>query len=61
MLFRSKLPKSYGVTLHEKLSMTAFYCPASGALLSVDVHRKGESPHEDLALDLHSVAALNSK
>jgi hypothetical protein len=40
--------------------MTAFYCPASGALLAVDVHRKSDVPGDDLMLDLDSVAALNS-
>ena len=55
-----KLPKVQGISLHAKLAMTAFYCPASGALLSVDVHRKGDTPGDDLLLDLDSVAALNS-
>ena len=53
-----KLPKVQGISLHQKLALTAFYCPASGALLSVDVHRKGEAPGDDLMLDLDSLAAL---
>jgi N-methylhydantoinase B len=39
------------ITLHEDLEMTAQYCPASGALLAIDVHRKGTAPLEDLLLD----------
>ena len=54
-----KLPKSQGIQLHEKLALTAFYCPASGALLSVDVHRKTDPAVEDLNLDLGSVESLN--
>ncbi len=55
-----RLPKVQGIALHAKLAMTAFYCPASGALLSVDVHRKSESATDDLNLDLTSLEALNS-
>jgi len=55
----NKAPKVQGITLHEKLAMTAFYCPASGALLAVDVHRKGEPPADDLMLDVGSVEQLN--
>jgi N-methylhydantoinase B len=38
--------------LHPDLSLTAFYCPASGALLAVDLHEKGASPRDDVLLDL---------
>lgn len=55
-----KLPKVQGIDLHSGLAMTAFYCPASGALLSVDVHRRSEAAADDLMLDLGSVVALNS-
>ena len=57
----AKLPKVQGIDLHEKLAMTAFYCPASGALLSADVHRRDESATDDLMLDLSSIAALSSR
>jgi N-methylhydantoinase B len=43
-------PGGYGITLHEDLAMTAFYCPLSGLLLSVDVHRRGEPPLDDIDL-----------
>ena len=56
----SKLPKVQAISLHEKLAVTAFYCPASGALLSVDVHRKEDVPGDDLNLDLASVEQLNA-
>jgi len=32
--------------------MTAFYCPASGDLLAVDVHEVSAAPVDDVALDL---------
>ncbi|MSQ51345.1 MAG: hydantoinase B/oxoprolinase family protein [Betaproteobacteria bacterium] len=56
----AKLPKVQGIDLHRNLAMTAFYCPASGALLSVDLHRKSEMPFDDLMLDLASVEQLNT-
>ena len=37
------LPNEYGIMLHEKLSVTAYYCPATGTLLWVDVHERGNS------------------
>jgi N-methylhydantoinase B len=55
-----RLPKVQAISLHEELAVTAYYCPASGAQLSVDVHRKDEAPRDDLDLDLASVEALNS-
>ncbi len=45
------------VRLHEGLAMTAFYCPVSGALLSVDVHEKGKMPEDDVVLDLAWITA----
>jgi len=54
-----KLPKVQGISLHRNLSLTAFYCPASGDLLSADVHLKAEAAVDDLNLDLGSVEALN--
>lgn len=41
-----------GIRLHERLAMTAHYCPASGTLLSIDVHEKDASPLDDIVLDL---------
>ena len=48
---RSVDPADYRITLHEALTMTAFYCPISGELLSLDVHRRDEEPFDDLDLD----------
>jgi N-methylhydantoinase B len=44
--------------LHPELTMTAHYCPRTGRLLAVDVHRRDEEPVDDVVLDLDSVAAL---
>jgi N-methylhydantoinase B len=43
-------PTEHGITLHVDLAMTAFYCPASGLLLAVDVHRRDDEPLDDLDL-----------
>jgi N-methylhydantoinase B len=43
-------PAAHGITLHPELAMTAFYCPVSGTLLAVDVHRADEEPFDDLAI-----------
>jgi N-methylhydantoinase B len=50
-------PKVLGITLHENLAMTAFCCPATGAMLSLDVHEKGASPADDIVLDLDAFGA----
>lgn len=47
-------PPEYRIALHAGLSMTAYYCPASGTLLCVDVHERGAMPPDDVVLDLHS-------
>lgn len=39
-----------GITLHEDLAMTAFYCPVSGVRLAVDVHWRHEAPFDELDL-----------
>ena len=49
------LPPEYRIALHEDLSVTAYYCPASGTLLSVDVHERGAMPPDDVVLDLRSL------
>jgi N-methylhydantoinase B len=45
-------PGAHHIRLHEDLAMTAHYCPLSGELLSVDVHRRDEEPVEELLLSL---------
>jgi N-methylhydantoinase B len=49
-LARAVDPAEHGITLHTDLAMTAFYCPASGLLLAVDVHRRDDAPLDDLDL-----------
>ncbi|HEX5957492.1 MAG TPA: hydantoinase B/oxoprolinase family protein, partial [Hyphomicrobiaceae bacterium] len=55
-----KLPERYRIDLHEDLRCTVYYCPASGAQLAVDFHRKDERPADDLLLDLGSMAQTAS-
>ena len=45
-------PSAHGITLHAELTMTAFYCPASGLQLAVDYHRIDQDPVHDLDLML---------
>ena len=52
------LPPEYRITLHKELSATAFYCPASGTLLAVDVHDRGADPVEDVDIDLAALERL---
>jgi N-methylhydantoinase B len=51
-----QLPPEYRIKLHDRLAVTAFYCPASGALLAVDFHEKDSEPVEDTLLDLDALA-----
>ena len=57
-LARPVSPQDQGhrITLHEGLAMTAFYCPASGALLAVDVHEKDGSAIDDVELNLEALS-----
>jgi N-methylhydantoinase B len=45
-------PAALGITLHEELAMTAFFCPRSGSCLAVDVHWRHEEPFDELDLVL---------
>ena len=53
-----KLPENYRIELHADLCCTVHYCPASGAQLAVDFHRKGEQPTDDLVLDFTTLPGL---
>jgi N-methylhydantoinase B len=53
-----KLPERFRIDLHADLCCTVHYCPASGAQLAVDFHRKGEPPADDLLLDIASLPRL---
>ena len=55
-----RLPDRYRIDLHVDLRCTLQYCPASGALLAVDFHRKDEKPVDDLLLDPASIEAIAS-
>ena len=56
-----KLPPEYRIVLHQGLALTTYYCPASGTLLSVDVHERGATPMEDTVLDLASLEQLHAQ
>lgn len=45
-------PSALPIRLHDELAMTAYCCPATGALLSLDIHEKGSIPADDIVLDL---------
>jgi N-methylhydantoinase B len=45
-------PAPIPMVLHDGLAMTGYCCPATGALLSLDIHEKGKRPHDDIVLDL---------
>jgi N-methylhydantoinase B len=45
------------ISLHADLKMTAFYCPASGDLLAIDVQEKSHDPVDDIVLDLTCIRA----
>jgi N-methylhydantoinase B len=53
-----RLPPEYRIALHEGLAVTAYYCPASGTLLVLDVHERGKEPPEDAVIDLPSFENL---
>jgi len=47
----NRVPDPYRIRLHEQLSVTTYYCPASGTLLAVDVHERGGRPVDDVLID----------
>lgn len=47
---RTADPTAHSITLHDELTMTAFYCPTSGLQLAVDCHRVDQAPVHDLDL-----------
>ena len=49
-------PAALPIVLHEMLAMTGYCCPATGALLSLDIHEKGAAPDDDIVLDLDALA-----
>jgi N-methylhydantoinase B len=51
-------PLEHRIVLHERLALTMYYCPASGALLSVDLHERGAQPADDVVLDLAAMERL---
>jgi N-methylhydantoinase B len=48
----AKLPNEFMIALHDDLAATEYYCPASGTLLAVDLHRRDEKPADDVVLEL---------
>lgn len=49
-------PTEHGILLHDQLAVTAYYCPASGALLAVDIHERGGRPVDDVLIDPQHLA-----
>jgi hypothetical protein len=41
----------HGILLHERLAATTYYCPASGTLLTVDIHERGARPVDDVLIN----------
>jgi N-methylhydantoinase B len=56
-----QLPAEHHILLHQHLRVTTYCCPASGVLLSLDIHHRDEMPVEDLLLDLASLEALSAE
>jgi N-methylhydantoinase B len=57
-------PTAYRIGLHQQLDVTTYYCPATGALLSVDFHERGSRPVDDVLIDpgtLIGAAAASSR
>jgi N-methylhydantoinase B len=50
-------PAALPIHLHEGLAMTAYCCPATGTLLSLDIHEKGCAPPDDMVLDLDALSS----
>jgi N-methylhydantoinase B len=44
-------PAEHAILLHEQLSVTTHYCPASGTLLAVDIHERGGRSVDDVLID----------
>jgi N-methylhydantoinase B len=49
---RNVSPDELQIVLHKELTMTGYYCPLSGEMLSLDVHRRDDEPLDDLDLEL---------
>lgn len=45
-------PDAAQIILHQDLALTQWFCPVSGALLAVDVHRRTAQPVDDVLLEL---------
>ena len=52
-----ELAPAYRIDLHDGLSITTYYCPASGTLLWVDIHEPGQQPEDDVVLQLESTVS----
>jgi len=46
------------IRLHERLTITRFFCPLSGRLLAFDVHERNEKPVDDVDLAAPAVIAM---
>jgi N-methylhydantoinase B len=52
---KTPLPECLGIRLHERLTMTSYYCPSTGQMLAVDVHEADREPTDDVVLDCNSL------
>jgi N-methylhydantoinase B/oxoprolinase/acetone carboxylase alpha subunit len=52
---KSPLPGCLNIRLHDRLTMTSYYCPSTGQMLAVDVHEADRNPTDDVILDPHSL------
>ena len=50
-----ELSDEYHIKLHDDLVMTTYYCPASGMMLSADIHERDQKPWDDMTVHLESL------
>jgi N-methylhydantoinase B len=49
---RGKPKLQLAIRLHAELAVTTWHCPISGTQLAVDIHRRDETPFDDIVLAL---------
>lgn len=55
---RDQPPSGHRILLHEQLAVTTYYCPATGTLLTVDIHERGQMPVDDVLIEPGSLLAI---
>ncbi len=51
-----QVPAAHRILLHDGLEATAWYCPATGLQLAVDIHEKGQPSAHDVLVELEALA-----